>query len=165
MVASPVIFEQELAAWIVSTTALSDATRDDAKEQIRILVGGAIYNARRPRSTGPLAITIERIGGEPNYHLTNQATTVSLILDVSVWAKDTQQTKSPTLQALKVVDYLRRLLSAYRGSIGNVTVLQVEIENEPFEDAIEPRDASDKWLFRYVIPFQFWYQLATIPAV
>lgn len=162
--AAPIIIEKELVTWMLSADALTDTVRNDAKTNIKDMVGAAIYNARRPRGTGALAITIERNGGYPNYALIGQTNTVSALLDISVFVKDTQIGPAPTLQALKVCGYLQRLLTGLRTTMGTVVVQQVEIEHEPLEDALEPQDASDKWLWRYVNPFQIWYTLAELPA-
>lgn len=164
VVAAPVLFEKELVAWMADTVPLSDEVREDARTQIRSMVGASIYAARRPLGTGPLALTLERIGGDVGYHLQNQIDVVQQIIDITVWAKEIKTGTPATLHALNMCEYIRRLLSAFRGTIGAVTVQQVELENEPFADAVSPADASDNWAFRYVMPYAFWFRLATLPA-
>jgi hypothetical protein len=163
-IAAPVLLEQELVLWLADAVPLADSVRDDARTQIRALIGDQIYSARRPIGTGPLAITIERVGGDVYYHLLNQASAVNQTLDITLWAKEVKSGTPVTLIAMRLSEYFRRLLSGFRGTYGALAIQQVELENEPFADAVSAADASDNWSFRYVMPYSFWFTLATMPG-
>jgi hypothetical protein len=163
-IAAPVLLEQELVYWMADAVPLADSVRDDARTQIRSLIGDQIYSARRPIGTGPLALTVERVGGDVNYHLLNQVSAINQMIDLTLWAKEIKSGTPVTLIAMRLAEYFRRLLSGFRGTYGTLSIQQVELEGEPFSDAVSPADASDNWSYRYVMPYSFWFTLATMPG-
>lgn len=163
-IAAPVVLEQELVLWMADTVPLSDSVREDARLQIRALIGDQIYAARRPIGTGPLAVTLERSSGEVNYHLLNQVSAINQQIDITLWAKEIKTGTPIALVSARLVEYFRRLLTGFRGTFGTLVIQQVELEAEPFADAVSPADASDNWSFRHVMPYSFWWTLATLPG-
>lgn len=153
--------KQAIRDFLVDDRTLDDAVRNDARIEIRNIVGDNIFDGRKRQGAGSFAITLAALGGQVTNGLAGPAGIVSPVVDITTWSKDGDGYEG--LRA-RLDTALRTLLHQFRGALNeSITVQICNLEGEPFDRPIAPIDASDGWTHRTSYSFMFGYSV-TVPG-
>ncbi len=143
-----------LRDFLVETAQLNDPVRADGLRVFRDEVRSHVYEGHIPRAhTGPLAVTLTMISEQDFNGIASPAPFVAAIIQVIIWAKDTDEISGATRGRL-VARALRRMLTQYRGPLNDeVEVQTIGSEGGASEQLLRPSDASGNWNYRYIITY------------
>ena len=153
--------KQAIRDFMVDDRTLDDAVRNNARIELRSIVGDHIYDGRKKQNAGPHAITLAGLGGQTNNQLAGPAGIMTPVIDITTWSKD-GDAREAIRSRLDIA--LRDLLHQFRGNLNSEIAVQIcNLEGEPFDRPISPIDASDGWTHRRSYSFMFAY-VRTVPA-
>ena len=151
--------QQAIRDFLIDDATLNDAVRNDARLELRELVGDKVYDAVRPQDVGPYAITISGARGSVLSGLAGPIDVGTPVLDVTVWCSRAEPIKA--LERGRIYRAIRALFHQFRGSLNeDMAVQTMHLEAEPFDTTAPPRDGSDKWTHRRTFPFLVVHDIA-----
>ena len=153
--------KQAIRDFLVDDRTLNDTVRNDARIEIRNIVGDNIFDGRKRQGSYKFAITLDSLGGDVANALDGPVGIAMPMIDISTWGKDGDGHEG--LRAR--LDFaLRSLLHQFRGKLNDSITVQIcNLEGEPLGRPIAPIDASDGWTHRKSYSFMFGYSI-TVPG-
>ena len=126
------------------------------QSSVTALVGTCVYLGRRPRHAGAQAITLTPMGGEGIYHLGDETEVAQKMVDLSCYT--TGHTASQDAETL--YEAVRKLISSYRGTMGELFVSGLTLESGSGAVVAErpDPDKSDYWVFRKFMNLMITYE-------
>lgn len=153
--------KQAIRDFLIDDRTLDDAVRNDARIEIRNIVGDNIYDGRRKMPPVCFAITIDDTGGQVVNAIDGPAGIRMPVMDITTWCRDGDGREG--LRA-RLDNALRSLLHQFRGALNDGISVQIcNLESEPFSRVIPPSDASDTWTHTRSYSFMFGYTI-TVPG-
>lgn len=120
------------------------------KPDVALLVGTRVYPITAPASTAMPFITYRRGGIQRQQTLQNPAGVPRVSFDVQVYALTYEE-------AREVADAVRQTLDGYAGTIDNVTIHQVSLENET-DDFVALAGADMPPAYQITLTYDVWWQ-------
>jgi hypothetical protein len=127
-------------------------------EEVRNIVGTRIYPEHAPEKSQAACIILRHMSGEAEYHLAGESDCAHGIIQVDCY-------DASTTKAHRLYQWVRNAISGYRGVAAvlgdggteeDVMVSEITILR-PGALVDEPRDASDKWSYRWSADFNVFY--------
>lgn len=129
----------------------------DAAE-VRNIVGASIFAEHAPDSHRGPCIILRAISGEAHYHFGGESDCANPTVQIDCYG-------ASSTAAHKLYQWVRNAISGYRGSVdvlddagslSPIVVSEISILR-PGALVEEPRDASDKWAYRWSADFQVFH--------
>lgn len=153
--------KQAIRDFLIDDRTLDDAVRNDARIEIRNIVGDNIYDGRKRQNAGAFAITLSTTGGLVSNGLSGPSDIAQPVIELTTWCKDGDGREG--LRS-SLDTSIKTLLHQFRGKLNDSIMVQIcNLEGEPFDRQIAPIDASDGWTHSRSYSFMFGYTI-TVPG-
>ena len=159
------MIDQAFADFLKSTDSLTDATRQEGREELLKYVGEHVYDGREPRGKGASCITLQEAGGEVHSAIKSPSAIQSRNFRLHVWTRDSEDSEySGSELKGRIIEALRKLLPQYRGAFNaDISVQTIAQLTAPTVQNETDLEAFDDWTYHTSILYMIGY-LATVPT-
>jgi hypothetical protein len=119
-------------------------------EDVRHVVAERCYAGRVPEGVKGAVIVLQLITRQHHYHLGNEADVVEPTVQIDCY-------EATSALAEELAEHVRNRLSGCRGATAGDMTLQTAIIISDSSSTEEPRDKSDRWIYRVSVDYQIFH--------
>ena len=139
--------KQAIHRLLTTRDSYTDSVRESGRKRFSELIGNNVWDARRPQTSGPIGVTIQRDGGLTHEALSGYAGCTQPAIEISVWLREGEENRTSDAEA--AYQAAEDILLGFRGTVGGLTIHSITLDGEPFETTERPLAGQDQWVYHY----------------